>query len=469
MERPINNIDHLLNQRLHDAEVPPPPFVWPNVERAIRRRKRRFFLWFLAAGLAGAGIWAVWSRPFTTNDTTQAPGQPARAIQPAKETPPQADIPALPAKARTQQQPTTVNPWSPVAAAPGTREAPTETTTHQGIRKNAQLQDAANLLPVPAPGRGTTNSDAADRLSVTPKEPDAATTATPSDLLIQNNALNLLPHPLAALGTPFRKPEMPAVHPRVNKKKTTKKCYDFHTNRQAWLIDAYAGPSLVRKSLESGNPEYKDYIADRLQTEQREIAFNAGVRASYLFAENFVIRTGLHYDQFTEKFEYIDPNYIKYTVEIKQELVNGQWTTVMDTIKVEYGANYVKTYNRFGLLDIPLQAALELRNGPTGISLNLGGSVNILFWKRGNILDLSGKPTEFTPDKHQFDVFQPRVGLSLLGSIQWYYHVGPKTRLFAEPYYRHVLEPVTRPGYPVKQSYGIGGIRFGLTKILDVK
>lgn len=469
MERPINNIDHLLNQRLHDAEVPPPPFVWPNVERAIRRRKRRFFLWFLAAGLAGAGIWAVWSRPFTTNDTTQAPGQPARAIQPAKETPPQADIPALPAKARTQQQPTTVNPWPPVAAAPATREAPTETTTHQGIRKNAQLQDAANLLPVPAPGRGVTNSDAADRLSVTPKEPDAATTATPSDLLIQNNALNLLPHPLAALGTPFRKPEMPAVHLRVNKKKTTKKCYDFHTNRQAWLIDAYAGPSMVRKSLESGNPEYKDYIADRLQTEQREIAFNAGVRASYLFAENFVIRTGLHYDQFTEKFEYIDPNYIKYTVEIKQELVNGQWTTVMDTIKVEYGANYVKTYNRFGLLDIPLQAALELRNGPTGISLNLGGSVNILFWKRGNILDLSGKPTEFTPDKHQFDVFQPRVGLSLLGSIQWYYHVGPKTRLFAEPYYRHVLEPVTRPGYPVKQSYGIGGIRFGLTKILDVK
>lgn len=466
MERPINNIDHLLNQRLHNAEVPPPAFVWPNVERALRRRKRRFFLWFLAIGVAGAGIWTVWSRPFTSDDTTQAPVQPAHTTQPAKEMHPQADIPASPAKERTQQS-TTVNTGPAVAAAPETRET-TETTLHKGIRKTAPLRDAANLLPVPPPARSATNPEESNRLSVTPKEPDAATTAAPSDLLIQNNALNLLPHPLTALDTRFRELQMPSAHPKVSKKKAVKKCYDFHTNRQAWLIDAYAGPSLVRKSLESGNPEYKDYIADRLQTEHREIAFNAGVRASYLFAENFILRTGLNYDQFTEKFEYIDPNYIKYTVEIKQELVNGQWTTVMDTIKVEYGANYVKTYNRFGLLDIPLQAALELRNGPTGISLNLGGSVNILFWKRGNILDLSGKPTEFTPDKHQFDVFQPRVGLSLLGSIQWYYHVGPKTRLFAEPYYRHILEPVTKPGYPVKQSYGIGGIRFGLTKILDV-
>lgn len=262
---------------------------------------------------------------------------------------------------------------------------------------------------------------------------------------------------------------MALVHPRVSKRKAAKKCYDFHANRQAWLLDAYAGPSFVHKTLNTGNPEFRDYVEDRLNTEHREVAFNGGLRASYLFAENFMVRTGLHYDQFTEKFEYIDPNYIKYTVEIKQDLVNGQWVTVTDTVKIEYGANYVKTYNRFALLDIPLQAALELRSGPTGISLNLGGSVNVLFRKRGSMLDLNGQPVSFTPDKQKFDVFQPRIGFSLMGSIQWYYHLNPKTRFFAEPYYRHILQPVTKPGYPVKQSYGIAGVRLGVTKILDIE
>lgn len=465
MERPINNIDELLNRRLHGAEVPPPPFVWPNVERALRRRKRRFFLWFLAAGLVGTGIWTVWSHPFTHTETTPATKPPREAIQPAKQALPQATNPPVPANEQAQQ-PIAANPALAPVSAPENPKTMAQ-TMHKGAGKYAQTPAPSFLLPETSPATTSPASAAASQQPETPGKTDQPAAAAPSDLLIQNNALKLLPHPLAALDNRLREPEMPSAHPGVSKKKAAKKCYDFHTNRQAWLLDAYAGPSLVRKSLESSNPEYRDYIADRLQTERQEIAFNAGVRASYLFAENFIIRTGLHYDQFTEKFEFIDPNFINTTIRIKQQLVNGQWVTVTDTV-IEYGANYVKTYNRFGLLDIPLQAALELRNGPTGISLNLGGSVNILFWKRGSMLDTDGKPARFTPDKRQFDIFQPRVGLSLLGSVQWYYHLGPKTRFFAEPYYRHILEPVTRPGYPVKQSYGIGGIRFGLTKILDV-
>ena len=69
---------------------------------------------------------------------------------------------------------------------------------------------------------------------------------------------------------------------------------------------------------------------------------NAGIRASYLFAGNFMLRTGLHYDYFVEEFEYIDPNFIKYTVVITQELVNGEWITVPDTVDVQYGSNYLK-------------------------------------------------------------------------------------------------------------------------------
>lgn len=457
MERPINNIDDLLSRRLQNAEVPPPPFVWPNVERELRRRKRRFFVWFLLAGLAGAGVWTVWSRPFSP--VVPAAKESVRTTLP----PAQPDAPQAAAPLKTQTGTTAPGSIPPASESP--IPAYQERTTFSARGAATPAIKAAVMPPTASSIPENVSSVAETRPSPEISE-TAAPIAKPSDLSVQNEVPTLLPHSGAALDARLRKPAMPSVHPRVSKKKAPRRCYDFHTNRQAWLLDAYAGPSLVHKSLETGNPEYHDYIDDRQQTEQHEIAFNAGLRASYLFAENFVVRTGLHYDQFTEKFEYIDPNFINTTIRIRQNLVNGQWVTVTDTV-IEYGSNYVKTYNRFGMLDIPLQAGLELRNGPTGISLNLGGSLNILFWKRGSMLDLDGNPAKFTPEKQQFDVFQPRVGLSLLGSIQWYYHLGPKTRVFAEPYYRHILEPVTKPGYPVKQNYGIGGIRFGVTKILD--
>ncbi len=265
------------------------------------------------------------------------------------------------------------------------------------------------------------------------------------------------------LNSPNALPKLAPLALAPIKKKAPKKCYDFHSNRQAWLFDAYTGPSFVNKTLNTGNPEYKSYVQDRLNTERRDWAFHAGVRASYLFAEHFLVRAGLHYEQFVEQFEYIDPNYIQYNISVTQKFINGAWVTVMDTTDIRYGANYVKTYNRFCLLDIPLQAALELRSGATGVSLNLGGSVNVLFRQNGSMLTTDGKPADF----EHYNIFQPKVGLSLLGSIQWYYHLTPRTRVFAEPYYRHILEPVNRSAYPVDQSYGIGGVRLGLTRILN--
>jgi len=140
---------------------------------------------------------------------------------------------------------------------------------------------------------------------------------------------------------------------------------------------------------------------------------------------------------------------------------------VTDTIGIEYGTNYLKTYNRYAMLDIPLQAALELRSGATGVSLNLGGSVNVLFEKRGSMLDTTGKPASFTPGSGPNEVFRTSLGLSLMGSIQWFYHLNPRTRVFVEPYYRHILDPVTRPELSYEQSYGVGGVRLGLTRIFD--
>ena len=182
---------------------------------------------------------------------------------------------------------------------------------------------------------------------------------------------------------------------------------------------------------------------------------------------NFLIRTGLHYDQMTERFEYIDPKYVITHVANVYHPDTG--LTTLDTTGVEYGENYQKTYNRFGMLDIPLAVGVELRKGRSGFNFNAGMTINFLFWKRGAIISPeTGGPVWFTPgQKDAADIFRPNSGLSATASVQWFYHLKPRLRIFVEPSFRKMLRPVTLPSHPIEQRYGIGGLRFGLTKILN--
>ena len=64
-----------MRQRLGQASVPPPTYVWSNVERALQRRRRRFFFWLFAIGIASASIWSLWHRqdrvPIAVADSPQ--------------------------------------------------------------------------------------------------------------------------------------------------------------------------------------------------------------------------------------------------------------------------------------------------------------------------------------------------------------------------------------------------------------
>ncbi|MEZ4941354.1 MAG: hypothetical protein R3D58_10810 [Saprospiraceae bacterium] len=475
MEQP-NNIDQQFRQRLQHAAVPPPDFVWANVEHAIRRPRRRrpFFLWLFAACLTSVGLWALWQAyaPNPAADpnpaiTRQAAPSAANRQATSNSTTGTGQITTPASAAGERPEPATVQQPS--------QKTPTSTVLSNINRPTSPKQARLTAQTVASSMPGISTSSLPDRAETTetagtntPLIPTTTAPLTGSDQRrkVDFGETGALSHDAPTLLTiPSRQPPLAKFALPPIKRKAPKKCYDFHSNREAWLFDVYAGPSLINKQLDTGDPEYKSYVQDRLASEKHQWAFNAGIRASYLFAGNFAVRTGLHYDQFVEQFEYIDPDFIKYTVVITQQYVNGQWVSVPDTVDIQYGSNYVKTYNRFALLDIPLQAALELRSGATGISLNLGGSVNVLFKKRGSMLSVADTPV----DIGQYQVFRPKVGLSLLGSIQWFFHVTPRTRVFAEPYYRHILEPVTQPGYPADQSYGIGGVRFGVTQIIDRK
>lgn len=461
------DIDKLLRERLQGAEVAPPAFVWPNVERALRRQRRRFvFFWLFGSALVFAGAGAYWllNRPDgpamarETRNSHEAPvlqadkgpaaalesgqfasGQPATAVSPSA-APTES---ARPAAAKET-----------ALAAPATRSG-RATRAPQFEKNNASspLPVVAVLPPAEAPAADLPAT--ATAISA-PARPEASP-------LLEGPRLSLLPLPSNEIRTAEFKLDLKPS----KKRRARRNCYDFEKKSSVWLLDAYAGPSVARKTLRA-DYDNQPYLNRRLDTERRDWAYNAGLRASWLFDKHFLLRTGLHYDQFTEVFEYINPDDVRYLVEYTTEIVNGQPVTKADTLDIDFGESYVKTFNRFGLLDIPLVAGVEWRQGNGGISLNAGLSFNVLFWKEGKIMAPGADlPASFTPGDNGLDVFRTRVGLSASGSAQFFYHLQPRLRVFAEPYYRHVLKPVNQPNHPVEQRYGIGGVRLGMTMIID--
>lgn len=478
MEQP-NHIDELMRQRLQHAVAPPPAAVWPRVEAALRKRRRRFlFFWFLGAGMACLGLLGWWWRSGVVEKNTWMYQTEAKDVN-TDQTKPAAIAGNNPVATNQKENETLetatisqVQKGEKEAgntAIPGMEDLKQQARTNKTSRKTEQKGVSKTQLPTEISG-----------LAIMPAGAPTTDKDIPKPIVSDMGISSRKETPfIPTLNVPLASPLSPS-HPLtshtslapltpsiVKNKKETRNCYDFAGHPNVLLIDAYLGPSLVRKEMSTG-PDNQPYLAQRRNTESRDWSYSAGLRASILLDRHFLLRSGLHYDQINEKFEYFDPNYVQVTIRQTTQIVNGQPVTVIDTLGVDYGEHYLKSYNRFGMLDIPLEVGVELRNGRSGLSLNAGFAVNVLFWKRGAILSpIDGRPAYFTPGSGTVDVFRAKAGLSAMGSVQWFCHLRPKLRIFAEPTVRAVLRPVTISGHPVEQRYGMLGLNIGMTRILD--
>lgn len=455
MHQKPEHIDKAFQQRLQDIAPPPPAFVWDEIERALKkRRRRRLLFWMLTGGFAGMSALGFWAL---------SPRQTDILPQDA----PEAHIIAAPA-GNTHDAVSTTSEKPEIATAD--KIAVDNTTVAvlpaKTAGRPANPVSVESFLP-------TNNHIPAAGATLSSNAPDSEPRMTLSGVVDKGavpGTLSALPLPDALF---VRPPDAAAVKPRLitagstatrRTKKTVRNCYDFSRHPLVWMAEAYGGPSLAQRELVS-SPDDQPYLNERLKTERPDVAFNAGVRAAVVLQGNFLIRSGLQYDQFTEIFEYVDPDYIKYIVEI----VNHGGQQTIDTVGVEYGEEYLKTYNRYGFLDVPLQVGVEFRKGRSGFNFNAGMALNLLFWKRGAIISPDTRePVYFTPGRAgAADIFRTNAGLSASASVQWFYHLRPRLRVFAEPYFKRVLKPVTLPGHPVEQRYGIMGLRLGVSTILN--
>lgn len=455
--------DGLFHQRLFNAEVPPPPSVWRGVEAELRRRKRRIFWWWTSAGMVGtalllAGWW--W------NETATSCDQPASVPSVAPIAAPNHTVSSTPAVHRPgvihQTQPApratipqTVQSWKTAAIGSPNATPKVSSPILQQPQEEALLDE--NYIV------STQNAS---------KKAEGANSTSPikSSKSVKAYTLSFstafLPVGINALERAFPTPAFKKWPTRIIRKKKEKedKCYNFEEHRNVWMLDAYAGPVLAQKQLHNnGSPEYDQYLRLRLQTEGPGWGFNGGIRASVLFNKNYVVSAGLEYEQFTEVFKYVDPTSIEYIIKQVHDVSTGQWT--IDTT-IHFAAKITQIHNRLGRIDIPLTVGYEIRQQRSGVRLMAGGAMNLYFWKRGAILDpVTGEPGYFTPGKGTQTVFRANAGLSVQGSAQFFWHPERRTRLFAEPYYRLMLQSVTAPGHPLQQQYRIWGLRLGATSI----
>ena len=435
------DIDEQFFQRLHHATVTPPEQVWTNIETQLRKRKRKLYAawyWYaLAIGMAGV----VGGLYYPYNNTSKPTiNHPAPVNTPTLENA-GSDNPSN----HSDQIEEKALPVQPVINKSVTPNKPAQT-----VGKSAGKLPINTVQPLPLP---------AVAAHVAPEVLPISKT----DLAERVEFLSPLAHRNVE-----RQTEPPATGPGVRvrpirHKQPTNYCYPFQDKSPIWMFDAYLGPSIARKSLRADDASGQALLDNRLKTEKQDWAFNAGARSTVVLGRHFMLRSGLHYEQFVELFEYADPNSIQVITRATTTWIDNKEVTIIDTLDIQYGDDYTKTYNRFGMLDLPLEAGVEVRGRRSGLSIHGGVMLNVLFWKKGDMLSGQLEPVSIanaTPPP-----FRDRVGLSVGGSAQWFYNLQPRTRLFVEPYYRQVLQPVSATGYPLTQRYGFGGIRLGITRI----
>jgi hypothetical protein len=504
----MDPIDKKTRQRLYDHEVPPPDFVWPKVEAALRHNRRQPLLWWWTGSLLTVGLLAVvwwWVKPTqseqpttgisgsqkteaiaqnSTNNTENGASEPTSA--PVARTGTDVEMthrsPITQTKKIAASQTTVSNivpqknlqakgstpPQQPVAASyaalPVVMDVEMGSQTSPVLLENNTATDAVEALNTLQPSDRTQASESTNQ-PINTRQQNRATMTLPV-VLTQNwgwSDISTLQKP--TLRVPQHKAATPTNPTRTTRKANTN-CYDFESQRAVWMLEAYGGPLVQRRVMTNqASSEFDAYVKQRISTETEGVGFTSGLHVTGTFLQHVRLRTGIRYDQYTSRMQYVDPLSITYEIRSVFNVQTGQ--TTLDTLGVHFGEERTSVYNRFGFVEVPLELGFEKRKGRFGVNIQAGISANVLFWKRGSVVSpVTGKPAVFTPGpNNEQAVFTKRAGLSAGGSLQGFWHWRRHTRLFIEPAYRRILQPITLPGHPVRQQSTMWSLRVGAAHI----
>jgi hypothetical protein len=224
------------------------------------------------------------------------------------------------------------------------------------------------------------------------------------------------------------------------------------------FLEAFAGPRYSHSMLKSTAIEFNDHLAQRKSTEHTALAYELGLRTTYVFNQIWAVQAGLQFAQQTEVFKYDDLEGVSQS--------SASFGSTIDTFDLT-GIWRYEIYNRFHSLDIPLSIGVELRKGRSGFRAMVGSEINLAFKPAGGkFLDQSGQITSYTrATANQY--YRSQVIGRLHAHMQFFRSFRQTDRLFIEPYLNYQPFSSMAKSAPLEQRYLHGGLRFGYALLLN--
>ena len=239
-----------------------------------------------------------------------------------------------------------------------------------------------------------------------------------------------------------------------------KGCYSFAGGRikYDYYVDAFVAPEYVIRKLSAKTAEDENYRQRRDETEATLYGLSGGIRLSVVTRRGLALRTGIVYNRILERFS--------LEKEGDTRIVQVVQAGTMDTITtIETGTTFIRSFNRYHSLDIPLLLGYEVDAGNFNFNINAGAYFNIYARQKGKILSQSDEPEFITSNNPQrINAFEKDLGISIYGSIGLNYQIRPGLQLLIEPNLRYQLKPISLESYPLEQQYINVGLLLGVRR-----
>ncbi len=217
----------------------------------------------------------------------------------------------------------------------------------------------------------------------------------------------------------------------------------------SFAFGAHVSPDLVMHNISSTNQDLFPYIDERRKTEKLLESYHVGLDVYIQHRDGLFLRSGLEYAQINKRF--------KFDETWQNETMDTTFTREK------------RTTNRYRMIDIPLTVGYEFGVYDWNLSLYVeaGASMNVLFKKKGDILDPNSPADYFEPISitdgaaNRLDSYVDNVGLSILGGIGMRYELSDGLFIYAQPAGKLYLNSFTKKDNDVDEKFSRFGINFG--------
>ena len=237
-------------------------------------------------------------------------------------------------------------------------------------------------------------------------------------------------------------------------------------SRNDLYIEGYASADIAVKKLAENTSGNNNYLSKKDSSETMNIGFTIGGRISKNLSKNLLLKAGLQYSQFNEKFTLRTENERRQTIVINDRIIirPGQSdTTISDTsISLQIGYRVRSNINRYKNLEIPLMISYEVSKPESSwqLAVNAGAIVNITSWYEGKTIDANYNPV-IVASKANNGVYKSQVGVSLYGGICILRKIDNQIAVFAEPYFRYGISNSLQSTTGFTQKFNVLGLQFG--------